>query len=133
MEHRFSNRTLYGLLVVLLVIAATCHVAMAVRAFGFLGNGAMILPARLDAPWPTVVDVREEAAAVLQVGDRILEINGITPSGRADINKAVQASRDGSLVRIRVRRGEELMDLTVPAVPRPGPPVWIAWTLSCVV
>ena len=133
MERRFSNRTLYGLLFVLLAIAATSHVGMAIRAARFLRHTVMILPARLDAPWPTVTDVREEAGAALRVGDRVLEVNGITPSGRADISKAMQASQDGSPVQIRLRRGEESLDVTVPAVPRPGPPAWIAWTLSCVV
>ncbi len=61
--------------------------------------------------------VRDERLSALQVGDRVLAAGGSTVRSLTEL---ALAARDGAPLALRVARGEELLDLTLPKGLTPG-------------
>ena len=82
---------------------------------GYLGTRVKNLGVQ-DVKGVEVIEVTENSPAGkggLQVGDRIVQMNGIAPTSTSDFVKRVAALKPGSSVNFKVMRAEEERDIAV--------------------
>jgi len=82
---------------------------------GYLGTRAKNLDGQ-EVKGIEVIEVTENSPAEkggLQVGDRIVQMNGIAPTSTSDFVKRLAGLKPGSSVNFKVMRGEEERDIAV--------------------
>ena len=68
---------------------------------------------RTCSNFPREVNSNPKAIHELQIGDEIVEINSLQVFNISDLHTALRQIQDNQLINLRIKRNDELVDLTM--------------------